>query len=862
MRFDFANFILGFFAGVLVTAFTSLMLWRSRRRISAAQHQLEQQVGAARQFITNTAEGRYYGRLVEMLNAAHLAGDAVRLTEVYIEPRFLTVPPVHDPDDERPQSVFHVVPQIHDLPASYAPYNLETIGINELRSGERHLALLGPLGSGKTVALAVMGLVAAGEIEIPVIDLASDEVFKEEIKSLPPEEQARRIRQLEDMQNRAIAQVRSAQKRDDNDTQRPLIDLTTLLPIYVHLRDIDLRPESYGLQPGKTASLDPAEPLVLALRNTFGGIAANFLPRLVYERLTASTALVLVDGFDELPAPLQGERLAWLQRFIEIYSGNMIIVAGPEQGYDPLLKLGLEPIFLRAWNDADYDQFILRWTTVWPSLAKRGAKLPDEPLRKRVAIANRGRSPMDITLKVWAAYSGDEQEQGRRGWYDFYVRRALSGRDIGPALHKMAAAILSNNGLPLPRDPIKTLLSPTENGEVKLVGDDVVNKTLDNPLVVEWPDGSYSFGHALLGAFMAAEALDDAAMVSVANQPAWSVALPFAAIRLNMESAVATRLSTAPDLLYSNLFTQAHWMVDSPAQAPWRAEFFKRAASALVQTTQFPAIRERAMAALVTSRDKGVVFIFRQALRNPNPRVRQLACIGLGALGDAESIKEVSPLLNDNEPDVQYAAGLALGVIGSEAALDTMIEGLLTGEAGLRRAVAEALAAIPGVGHATLRDAINNEELEVRHAAVFGLARVRAGWALTSLYRALLEDGQWYVRNAAEQAFMAAQELDRGGVEKHPDADQLPWLIKWAAERGDGVPQGAKAREVLIRALQEADAPHQAAAAQTLARIGHVTSLRPLYGALRDQDENVRAAAFDALSNLQTRLGDPLPAVI
>jgi HEAT repeat protein len=150
----------------------------------------------------------------------------------------------------------------------------------------------------------------------------------------------------------------------------------------------------------------------------------------------------------------------------------------------------------------------------------------------------------------------------------------------------------------------------------------------------------------------------------------------------------------------------------------------------------------------------------------------------------------------------------------------------------------------------------------IRRAAVFGLARIRAAWSLSLLYRALLEDEQWYVRNAAEQAFREAERPEEAGVERHPEADALSWLVSWAAERGEGVPAGQNARQVLIRVLQEGDPAARAAAARTLANLGHVPALKPLYGALKDRDEKVRAAVYESLATLQNRLGENLPAVV
>jgi len=191
-----------------------------------------------------------------------------------------------------------------------------------------------------------------------------------------------------------------------------------------------------------------------------------------------------------------------------------------------------------------------------------------------------------------------------------------------------------------------------------------------------------------------------------------------------------------------------------------------------------------------------------------------------------------------------------------------MIHGLFQEGPEIQRAIAEALAAVPGEGHQILRDAIVAQEIELRRAAVYGLSRVPASWSLIALYRAMLEDEQWYVRTAAEEAFLAAQSPEKDGPRHHPEADALGWLVKWAADRGEGVPAGANARQVLVRVLQEGLPVYKIMAAATLARLGHITALKPLYGALRDRDAGVRSAAYRALFDLQIRLGQPLPGLL
>jgi len=875
MRFDFISFLLGFVSASVVF----FILYRMRAQLGAARRNLEAQAGAAGKSLSNTAEGRYTRAIIQTMDTYHAAGEIVKLSEIYIEPRFIGPAPLVDPNEEKASTVFHVVPQLHEFPAAYAPYNLPTLSIGDLRSGERHLALLGMPGAGKSTTLAILGLVAAGVIVPPALDLMADPVFDEELKGLPPDEQEKRIRQREELQRRALAQLQNAQanvqknkeKDKSPEVQHKTVDFSTLLPILVHMRDIDLRPEAFGVdatqKAAKARPVDPAEPLVRAIQQQIGGVAASFAPRVLYKRLNEGTAMVLIDGYDELPPALRAEKLEWLARFIEIYGANFIVVAGPHTGYDPLLAAGLSPCFLRAWSDADYDGLVAHWGKAWTEYASntKGVAAPDEKVLKRLGVNNRGRLPLDVTFKIWAALSNDEKEQGRRGWYDFFVRRYLPNADLRPTYEKLAAALLDNDGQPLSRDQIKAVLAPPAPAEGAPAAaqpaniDELVNRVIGGALLTGWAGGSYGFCHPLVGAYLAAETLADATVTDASAKAAWTLAIPFAAIRLPMEGAVNRHLSSPPDLMYNRLFDMVAWLLDSPTNASWRAEVFRRLAAALIGPSQYPLIRRRAMAALVATRDKGVLFVLKQALSSANALVRTLGCVGLGALGDTDPIKDLEPMLKDSDPDVQLAAGLALGAIGTDKALETMTSGLVNGEPSLRRAVAEALAALPGVGHETLREAVGASDMMMRHAAVFGLARIKSAWSLSLLYRTLLEDEQWYVRNAAEQAFQDMERPERGGIMKYPEADSLTWLVAWAAERGEGVPAGPNSRQVLIRVLQEGDPERRAAAAETLALLGHIAGLKPLYGALRDKEEKVRAAVFDSLGKLQVRMGQTLP---
>jgi HEAT repeat protein len=280
----------------------------------------------------------------------------------------------------------------------------------------------------------------------------------------------------------------------------------------------------------------------------------------------------------------------------------------------------------------------------------------------------------------------------------------------------------------------------------------------------------------------------------------------------------------------------------------------------LIAPNQYPLIRERAAAALLDTRDNNMLLILRRAVRNGNADIRRLACLGMGAVGDAEAIRDLKPLIRDQVMEVQLAAGMGLGAIGVDEALETMLIAFTEGSEQVRQAMAEAFAALPEEGYPILAEAVEDQDMMLRRAAIFGLRRLRTTWSLIAIYRAFLEDEQWYVRSAAQQAF---QEIQYGRLQSptlpYPPADGIPWLAEWAASRGETMPAGEGAQQMLLRALQEGEPPIRALAAANLGQLGLATMSKALYNALRDRQETVRTAAHQGLANLQMQVGQPLP---
>lgn len=869
---------LSFLAGFGTASGLSAAAWLSRSHLSRLHQNTEGRIKTTRELLGRAADERYTRELRDYLKRRHLAGHLIALTDILIEPRLIPGPPPAVPtlDNMETADIFEIVPLIHDLPFSYAPFNIETMTLHDLGAGDRHIAILGNSGIGKSTTLTTLALMALCEISFESLEDLTAQTIQEEEENLTDAEREERARERQLMQERAMEKLQEAEERrrelfvvTDPELmlgKREKTDLCSLIPILVDIRDLEFDPRAYGREKG---TLDPAEPIVRAVQRQVSAVTAQIVGSALYPVLEAGRALILLDGYDDLNRSAQEAIYPWLKQLLEHYGQNMIVIAGPAAGYEMLTMLGFTPTFQRAWQEDEYTKLVERWSQAWA--AATGAQPPDD-LVKRLSIDNRARSMVDVTLKIWSGLADDVRETGRIGWYDALINRRLSAPETYDTLLSVATQLVDAQE-PLQDTRIaETLTAAQPTGGDKATAEkaatgsvELLNAFVKDGVLVARPGSRYDLPHWQIGSYLAARALQKAGpqeAAEVALEPAWQDALSFAAGIMDLMPAVQRRMEMTPDLLYSTLFGLVRWVPDAPPDAPWRGELFRRLGAALMAPQQYPAVRERAMASMIAAREPNVLFIFRQALQSPNPEVQRLGCIGMGALGSQDAIADLEQAMNSTNRPVQLAAALALGAIGTDKAIEVMIHGLFQGTSELRRAIAEALAAIPGEGHNTLREAIVADEIEIRRAAVYGLSRVRHPWALTTLYRTMFEDEQWYVRSAAETAFLVAQSPDREGPHQHPEAETLAWLVEWAGERGQVVPAGDAARQILVRVLQEGQPHYKVLAAQTLGRLGHVAAMKPLYAALRDRDEQVRGAAYAALSDLQTRLGKPLPGLV
>ena len=876
----------GIGVGLLAGWGSAYLVYRSRHGMARVIGQARGGAASASMVATQRADRRYVQDLLARIDASGMLGGSIPLSSVLIEPRFIpgqsrdvAAAELSGPD------LYSGVPIIHDFPAFHAPYNLETITVRELSTGSPALVLLGLPGSGRTTALMAIALFSLGQLNVPTPpDKLQARLDKEEAELT---EKERAVRVKERVLTEQRAKERLDNERPDLAAREPApetagaggpLTFNQRVPLYLHLAEILSDAVDFS------GGADPAEPLVRAVQASVGRITASTLPRDLYRWLNQGLVLALLDGYDELSPSDQARACAWLKAFRAQYERTFVIVSAGVNGHGPLLDLGLTPVHMRPWTDQDVLQAADRSAAaVSSNRGKNAPRPPDTQARERAVANTRALSVAEVTMKIAANYGGKVDVPGAEGW----LRAALA--PLIPADQTNAAATLrlaklgalqldegvitadrmvalsidgqkgpATDDTPLGSDDKAQAAAKSTSDQARLL------HTLERSgLLLDRGNGRYQFRHVLFASYFASLYLKNADLQTRQarlHELAWRSAFAYLALHSPVDDLVRQCMTSAQDLLHVQALEVGRWIACAPAGAAWRGAALRTLGNWFAAPSQFPLLRERVAAALVTTRDPSVLVVFRQGARSPNPAIRRLSCLGMGALANPEAVRDLRPLVQDRDETVSLAAAMGMGAVGGEESLEELVIAFTRGSEAVRQAVAESLAMLPDDGYPVLYEAVQDDDMMLRRAAIFGLRRIRVPWAIIAIYRTFLEDEQWYVRSAAQQAF---EELQYGRSEPLlmplPQPAEMDWLTLWAAHRGESIPAGPAGIQMLVRVLQEGDHSERALAALNLGSLGVLSGIRPLYGALRDRQDSVRAAAFRALGTLQERTNIPIP---
>jgi HEAT repeat protein len=245
-----------------------------------------------------------------------------------------------------------------------------------------------------------------------------------------------------------------------------------------------------------------------------------------------------------------------------------------------------------------------------------------------------------------------------------------------------------------------------------------------------------------------------------------------------------------------------------------------------------------------------------QQLKDKNAVVRREAAWALGRLGDQRAVPALMQALKDKDWKVRKYAAWALGELGDRRAVPALsqaLEDILFWP--VREAVAMALGKLGDYGFSALLQALKYGSPNVRKTAAYALGRLGEPRAVPALMQAL-KDKDWNGREAAAEALGELGDKRAMPALIQALKEDWGWWVRESAAKALSK-LGDPGRLALIQALKDEDENVRKAAAEALGELGDRRAVPALIQALKDEDGSVRGAAAWALGKLGDRRAVP-----
>ncbi len=865
-RFDPASAVIGLFIGLLL----ALGVYLLRDRFSRLREMIASRVLHTRSRLSASTQARYCRYIIEMTENAHLLNYYAPLSSVFVEPR-LIVPPmrlhaVSSPDDEQNQEYWRNM-RMYDL-LYPTP---ETILIGDALKQSRHLALLGPGGSGRTTILFSLAQRFARRPGDPPVDDQTPMLAEPPAQDAAPER----------------------------------------LPLYLELDALD---RGLFAERGRHALLKPISAYLTArLPKSIAAPSASMLR----SRLINGECAILCDNLDLLDARARDRSLRWLDQLARTYPANVIVIGGAAEGYGALIELGFVPLLLKGFDRRATLQFVDKWDALreaamleaWNAEMTRaqvefeaarnqarreGRPPPDEndlqppampaPPPDLLALWPRGRRspvlPLDLAVAamLWREY--DEVPATRLLCFDRVVALALgrAGHSLlspphwGRVLTTWAWELHRQGRDKTPRSDLETLIADmlersmqqangakpaSDLGKLARTALDALLKAQN--LLVDAGGDQVTFTHRVFRAYFAAQcaARDDLVdrLIEHVGDPHWQDTLLFFAALSSASALVIERLKGNDDVFLSNFVAAAEYLIASPESTrQLLGGVLAELAQVLLNPRRPTSLRRQAAEVIARAEAAGALYLFGQALKHDDPHIRAVGAWGLAHVESEQALRPLYRALSDRDRLVRIEALHALGQRGGNRVIEGIIQGLQDEDELVRRVAAEALARLGKEGCTALREAIASSDFAIRRAVIYGLALIDAPWAFEIVDRLSRDDPEWFVRSAAQDVLI---KIDAGPPAVLPECrpEKANWLVNWAIRHGRRLQAGDDALALLEHALAKGDEWTRLAAIDALQACGGKSAVGPLGAALASDSLLVRDAAYSALCEVGRRTG-------
>jgi HEAT repeat protein len=756
----------------------------------------------------------------EIINIAqkmHIASNIFSLDEVLIPPRVI-VPPskiegIEQITVETSASLY--IPYLPDAVELYSEFPQNTLTLAEALQNRENIILVGRPGYGKTVALAHL----ASQIS-----------------------------------------------RQDPATGI----LSNFIPLFIHVADLLNTLTNDDNQ-------DPLDNLIKITQSRFSMMLQGQLPGFILKALEEKRLILLLDGLDEISPEMLTRANQFLTSLTSKHPNLLVVTTGSPDFLDGLVQLGFHPVSIAPWGINARKQLMGKWLTLWshnlaPDIIKNnGIEMMNHRLLYNWLASEKGTfSPLEWTLKIWMAITGEGGKNGSGGIIEAFIQRIVQNTTTRQAFGYYAIdlcknlqisrqfgqieSFLSRFSLPaeVPAESLSGTSGKTEKGKDQKVSSagSAINSLLEHGIFVEHGNGEICFANPAFFGTIAGVAVEASPPPELISNITWSVAqecLHYSVSNNPNPQWIVQLLQTDEEPFYRNLLNISHWLKDAPANASWKPIVMKRLFSLMSRPEQSFCFRFQLLAGIASSGDPNTSLVYKQLLTTALPVLRQLAVVGLGLTQDPGNLDDLLNALGDEDESVRVCACLAIGAIPGPDITKVLVDILMNGEENIRLAAAQLLSIKSPDGVNLLREALTVDDILTRRAAVIGLSMIRDASSLNMMEKIAIEDAQWVVRNAASQAIEHMTKPNPNIPQKLVQPQEAPWLIAFASSKGLGLRPDQPATDMLLLAAKSGSEEERLAALRYLRLEPSSTNVLEIYRLLSGNNQSINHAASIAL---------------
>lgn len=792
-RPDWLSLFLGFILGALL-----FFGWQKVRPYAQRwQKQIRGRVQETRQWVRSGIDSRYRADLALYLERYHLFGQQVSLPQIFVTPRLLAPPQLTDLSQLRtngPEQLFYLWPA---LASRIAHPSLPTVSLSQTLLNGQRVALTGEAGSGKTTLLAYGAYLAATATE-----------------------------------------------------DQPHAFLLQRVPLFAHLTAIDL----------SAAAADPALPLLQISQSYTGVMTKAGLEKYLRDALESGHLLLFLDGWDNLLGAEQAAATQWLSQLLNRYPEIQIIAAAPLRHFGPLTELNFTPTMLLPWRVGQARAYYRQWSA-------------DAPPNRSIPVTTfwqNGQNALETSLRHHLIRLKKEAPARHSDLFSYYFNHCLEPENktlawLPPFAAKiwqtMAFRLVEQEQFALSVADIASLVTEvaiTDGIKERDLLGQWQTFSIRTGLIQAWPDNRLSFRNSLWRDFCAAAYLSQAdntiLLQEKLTQPGWRELIRFYVGHNGGQSLAPTLLEQkekAP--WYDSLFQLAAWLPENDTPEEWKRPLLVQLGKMVLQHELPLLLRLRAMATMALTRDPGTRVFWQQLLQRPDPILREMAVLCLPLLGSEKVLELWLRMLKDQQIEVRRAVIWAMAWAGETVTENPLLTALVGEDEHINQTVAEALAGNGLEGWEILKEALQDSDLGVRRAAIWGLTQLEEPWVVELLTKVERDDKEWIVRSAAKEARQEILARREPFPWRPLEAADLPWVAEWSRQPAG---EGVALTGLLIETMRRANKPSvRAAAALTLGHLAAKEGVGPLQQALQEPHTELVEAAFAALGQIRRAYG-------